>query len=89
MVVAAWGFVVVTIVVHVCFATGVAVAIRQLRASGQRPRFVSIEVWVLASLIGGILIAALFWLMHNSALAVRPGPPDGDETELGGPNNAD
>lgn len=76
-VIAAWGFMVVTLIVHVCFATGVAIAIRQMKESGRKPWFVSIEVWVLASLIGGVLIAALFWLMHYSALAARPGQPPG------------
>jgi hypothetical protein len=59
---------VLTVIVHVCFATAVVQDIRRGRQEGRNPWLVGTEVWALATLVGGIFVAATYWLMHHSSL---------------------
>ena len=68
--------------VHVAVVIGCAMAIadanRRLEHQGRKPEMLSPILWVLASLVGGILTVALYWGMHFSTLS-RTGWSDGEQ----------
>ncbi len=59
---------VLTFIVHVCFATAVVQDIRRGRQDGRNPWLVGTEIWAIATLLGGVFVAAVYWLMHHSSL---------------------
>ena len=63
-VVATWA---VTALIHVCFALAVFGSANRL-PSGRRPIFVGPAIWSLATLFGGVTVAAIYWAMHHSRL---------------------
>jgi hypothetical protein len=67
------------LVVHIVFA----VAVYDDAAKRKRaPVFVGPAIWGLATLLGGALVAALYWLMHHSTLASRPEERGSDVTGI-------
>jgi hypothetical protein len=66
---------VMTFIVRVCFATAVVQDIRRGREDGRNPWLVGAEVWALATLVGGVFVAAIYWLMHHSSLNTRDTSP--------------
>jgi hypothetical protein len=66
---------VLTFIVHVCFATAVVQDIRKGREEGRNPWLVGTEVWALATLAGGVFVAAIYWLMHHSTLNTHDRSP--------------
>ena len=56
---------------HIIFAAGVARDIRKLHRLHIETRFIPATAWILATLIAGILVLAMYWLMHHSTLARR------------------
>ncbi len=56
------------ILLHICFAGGVARDINRLAKLGGMPQLFSAWVWVLAALIGGVFVAVIYWFMHHSTL---------------------
>ena len=54
---------------HILFAAAIARDIGNLNKLHVEPRLLSGMTWVLATLIGGILVVGLYWLVHHSALA--------------------
>ena len=61
--------IVLTAVVHLIIASGIAKDIGQLTKRDANPLFIPGFAWVLAGLVGGILTLALYWLLHHSSLA--------------------
>lgn len=61
-----WGvaFWILTIIVHITFAVAVY---RDAKRFGT-PIFVESMVWMLATLIGGVVTAAIYWALHHSRL---------------------
>ncbi|NKB46965.1 MAG: hypothetical protein GKR77_04180 [Legionellales bacterium] len=57
---------------HIIFAGAVAKDAGQLTKLGIKPWLVSGITWAFATLIGGVLIAGLYWIMHHSSLARAP-----------------
>jgi hypothetical protein len=58
-------------VVHLVFASAVARDAGKLTRMGQKPVLVSGAIWAFASLIGGVFVAAIYWILHYSTLT-RP-----------------
>lgn len=56
---------------HLVFASAVARDTGNLSRLGQRPVLVSGATWAFATLIGGVFVAALYWILHYSTLT-RP-----------------
>ncbi len=70
-------FLIATAVVHCLFAAGVyRDAARRVAA----PEFGPAWLWTLATLLGGVPIAAIYWAMHYSTLR-RPGGTDSRATD--------
>ena len=67
--------VVIIIVVHTGFAIAVFRDATNLPAS-RKPIFVGPTIWLLATLVGGIFVTTLYWIMHHSRLNQSiPAPP--------------
>ncbi len=58
-------------ILHLIFAGAVAHDAGNMNQLGQRPVLVSAATWAFATLIGGVFIAAIYWLLHHSTLT-RP-----------------
>ena len=56
---------------HLVFAAAVARDAGNLNRLGQKPVLVSGATWAFATLIGGVFIAAIYWILHYSTLT-RP-----------------
>jgi hypothetical protein len=56
---------------HLAFALAVFFAARREENRGEILAFFGPFVWACATLIGGVLAAALYWLMHHSAMSRR------------------
>jgi hypothetical protein len=57
----------ITIVVNVCFAVAVMWDANALPGA-RKPIFVGPGIWFLGTLLGGIFVAAAYWVMHHSRL---------------------
>ncbi|MEM1244016.1 MAG: hypothetical protein AAGG80_04265 [Pseudomonadota bacterium] len=60
---------VINLLLHLIFASAVAKDSGRLAKLGRTTYLVSGITWAFATLVGGILVAALYWLMHYSSLA--------------------
>lgn len=61
---------VVTTIVQVSFAFAVLVDTSRMRRYLRRePFLVSGILWALATLLGGVFVAAVYWLVHHSTLS--------------------
>ena len=69
--------VVIVMVVHISFAVAVFRDATSLPAS-RKPISVSPTIWLLATLLGGIFVVTLYWIMHHSRLnqSVAATPPE-------------
>lgn len=58
-------------VLHVVFAGAVARDAGNLYRLGQKPVLVSAATWAFATLLGGVVTATIYWILHYSTLT-RP-----------------
>ncbi|HEY2341371.1 MAG TPA: hypothetical protein VGH90_00015 [Chthoniobacteraceae bacterium] len=69
-------FFLLTFLVRIAFAFGVYVDTGLLWRYGRRKTiFVRGSLWAVAVLLGGTMVAAIYWLIHHSSL--RPQPAKG------------
>jgi hypothetical protein len=61
----------INIILHVIFAGAVARDAGNLNKVGQRTALASGFTWAFATLIGGVITAAIYWFIHHSTLT-RP-----------------
>ncbi|KTD29736.1 hypothetical protein [Legionella israelensis] len=61
----------VNAILHVIFAGGIARDAGNLYKIGQKTALVSAPTWAFATLIGGVIVAAIYWFIHHSTLT-RP-----------------
>lgn len=68
---------VITLIVHIGFAVAVFRDATRLPAD-RKPIFVGRIIWFLATLIGGVFVAGIYWIMHHSRLnqSVPVTPPE-------------
>lgn len=59
-------------ILHFLFAGAVARDAGKLNQLGQRPALVSAATWAFATLIGGVITAAIYWFIHHSTLTRPP-----------------
>lgn len=53
---------------NVLFAQGILNDAVAQRTTGKRVFFVAPEVWGLATVMGGLVVVALYWVLHHSTL---------------------
>jgi len=58
-------------ILHLLFAGAVARDAGNLNRLGLRPALVSGPTWAFATLLGGVITAAIYWFIHHSTLT-RP-----------------
>jgi len=59
---------IISLILHVIFASAVAKDSGNLSKKGQRTILVNGMTWAFATLVGGVLIAAVYWVLHYSKL---------------------
>ena len=59
---------VLTVIVHFVFGYGVYVDALRLFKRGRRLFFVKPRIWFFATLIGGVFVAGIYWVLHHSRL---------------------
>lgn len=65
-----------TVLVHLAFAWAVLVDTDVMwRTERRKPIFASAGLWALATLLGGVMVAGVYWVMHRSSLRPPPGTP--------------
>lgn len=58
---------VIALIVHIAFAIALFRDATNL-PTHRKPIFVGAIIWFLATLIGGVFVAAIYWVMHHSRL---------------------
>jgi phosphate/sulfate permease len=73
------------ILINILFAAGVARDTGAITARGENTILVGAMTWIVATLLGGVFSAAIYWTMHHSILRNRTDPDDpsapGDSNE--------
>ena len=70
-----FGVAIFVIIVHISFAVAVFRDATYLPRP-RKPIFVGRSIWFLATLIGGIFVATIYWILHHSRLNPSvPAPP--------------
>lgn len=60
---------ILSVLLQIIFAAGIAKDVGNLHKTNTPPQFVPGYAWILATLIGGLLVVVAYWLMHHSSLA--------------------
>ncbi len=54
--------------IHISFAIGVLFDGNRLERQGKLTRLAPAFIWMLATLIGGVFVAGLYWFLHHSTI---------------------
>ncbi len=54
-----------TAFIHLMFASGVARDVHVLRSQSLEPCLVPGPAWVLATILGGVVVAGIYWVLHH------------------------
>ena len=60
--------IIVNSIIHIIFAGAVAKDAGDLTKVGQKTILTTGLVWAFATLLGGVFVAAVYWLLHHSTL---------------------
>ena len=72
-VVSVFGMWILTAVVHIGFALAILADAEQLwRHLRRKTFFVGGGLWALATLLGGVVVVGIYWLIHHSSLRPQP-----------------
>ena len=66
---------IINAILHLVFAGAVAKDAGRLNKMGQKTILVSAHTWAFAVLVGGVLTAVAYWLMHYSTLSFKVSRP--------------
>ena len=58
-----------TIIVHLAFSAAIFNDSSRLNEENRQLAFVGPVIWSLSVLVGGVFVAAVYWLIHHSALS--------------------
>jgi hypothetical protein len=58
-----------TIIVHLAFSAAIFNDSSKLHDENHQLAFVGPVIWTLAVLVGGVFVAAIYWLIHHSTLS--------------------
>ena len=62
---------VINAIIHIIFAGAVAKDAARLREKGFSTQMVSPMTWSVATLLGGVMVAAVYWAMHHICFPQR------------------
>lgn len=62
------GLLAINVILHVIFAGAVARDAGQMEKGSTQTCLVSGLTWAFATLLGGVIIAAIYWFIHHSTL---------------------
>lgn len=57
-----------SVLIHIVFGFGVYLDVLRLRKEGRRIFFVHTSIWFCATLVGGVFVAGIYWVLHHSRL---------------------
>lgn len=73
---------IVTFVINVIFTAGVLSDGERLRKAGRDTVIAPYWAWAMATLIGGVFAAAIYWLLHHSTFVNNDGGEKANEHEV-------